>query len=192
MDEQAPGSVSRWIVGLKADHDGAAQELWNRYFSQLVAVAHRRLQGAGRESDEEDVALSALKSAMLGVQHDRFPRLNDRTELWPLLVTLTARKAVDAIRRQSALKRKAAASLEVDQWRQVIGDEPSPDFALRVAESLEAIVQSLGDPALRLIAQRKLEGYDNEEIARELNVSSRTVVRKLARIRQEWEEGDRD
>src|ERR1700754_2769792 len=96
------GSVSTWLAALKADQSGAAQELWSRYFAQLVTVARRHLRGVARAADEEDVALSALKSAMLGVQNNRFPDLNDRTGLWPLLVTITARKALNEIRRQTA------------------------------------------------------------------------------------------
>lgn len=187
MDDAA-GSVSTWLVGLKGRHDSAAQELWNRYFAQLVGVARQRLQGVGRVADEEDVALSALKSAMLGVQHNRFPDLKDRTGLWPLLVTITARKALDQIRRERAQKRGRAASLDPERLQQCVGDQPSPEFALRVAESLERLVDALGDPQLQLIAQLKLEGFSNEEIAAQLRVSTRTVVRKLARIRREWEE----
>ena len=72
----------------------------------------------------------------------------------------------------------------------IAGSDPSPDFALRLAEAIPTLVHALGDPMLQTIAQRKLEGYTNEDIAKELNVSTRTVVRKLARIRQEWEEGN--
>ena len=57
-----------------------------------------------------------------------------------------------------------------------------------MTESLDALVTALGDDTLRVIAQRKLEGFANEEIAEQLDVSTRTIVRKLARIRQEWEE----
>lgn len=185
--DETPGSVSAWLVGLKGEHDSAAQELWNRYFTQLVGVARRQLQGIGRDADEEDVALSALKSAMLGVQHNRFPDLNDRSGLWPLLVTITARKALDQIRRERAQKRGQAASLSPEHLQQIVGDEPSPEFALSMTEDLERLLEGLGDSKLQLIAQRKLEGFANEEIAAELGVSTRTVVRKLTRIRREWD-----
>jgi len=33
----------------------------------------------------------------------------------------------------------------------------------------------------------KLEGFNNEEIARSLDCSSATVERKVARIRKKWE-----
>src|SRR3954465_15888330 len=184
----ARGSVTTWLEALKAQEESAAQELWNRYFSQLVPLAHRQLRGLARDTDEEDVALSALKSAMLGVQNNRFPELNDRTGLWPLLVTITARKAINEIKRQRTKKRDRGAEQQIDNLQILAGNFPTSDFALRLGEGIESLVAALGDETLRTIAQRKLEGYENEEIAKELNVSVRTLVRKLARIRQEWEE----
>jgi len=64
--------------------------------------------------------------------------------------------------------------------------ENLPKF--RVEHQLQ--LAGLGRLALNpTLAPRKLEGYANEDIAKELNLSTRTVVRKLARIRQKWDEG---
>jgi DNA-directed RNA polymerase specialized sigma24 family protein len=188
MDSPSRGSVTTWLDGLKEKSEGAAQELWNRYFTQLVQVARRQMRSFARDADEEDVALSALKSAMLGVQNNRFPDLSDRTGLWPLLVTITARKAVNELERQHAKKRDRTFEQPMVDERLIAGNAPSPDFALRLTEAIQTLVLALDDQTLQVIAQRKLEGYANDEIAKELNVSTRTFVRKLARIRQEWDE----
>ncbi len=45
----------------------------------------------------------------------------------------------------------------------------------------------LDDEELRRVAMLKMEGYSNEDIAEELDCVTRTVERKLARIRQKWE-----
>ena len=187
MEPPSRGSVSGWLDELRAGHESAAEALWKRYFSQLVPLARRRLHGLGREADEEDIALSALKSAMVGVQNNRFPELDDRTGLWPLLVTITARKAINEVKRQRTKKRHAGAEDPVADVNLLVGKDPTPEFALELTESLECLVRALGDETLRTIARRKLEGYSNEEIAGELAVSTRTVVRKLDRIRQEWQ-----
>jgi DNA-directed RNA polymerase specialized sigma24 family protein len=188
MHSLSRGSVTTWLDQLKDGSESAAQELWNRYFAQLMPLARRQLHGLARDADEEDIALSALKSAMLGVRNNRFPDLSDRTGLWPLLVTITARKALNELKRQQAKKRQRASEQPMLDEQTIVGHEPSPDFALRLAESIQSLVQALADETLQTIAQRKLEGYANEDIAKELNVSTRTVVRKLARIRQEWKE----
>src|SRR5262249_20670546 len=94
MPMDAPGSVTFWITQLKAGNQAAAQPLWENYFQQLVARTRRLLAGALRRSaDEEDVALSAFDSFCRAAAAGRFPRLNDRDDLWQLLVVLSNRKA---------------------------------------------------------------------------------------------------
>jgi DNA-directed RNA polymerase specialized sigma24 family protein len=189
MDLPSRGSITGWLEQLKAGNEAAAQELWNRYFAQLVPLARRRLQGMGRERDEEDVALSALKSAMLGVQNNQFPDLHDRTGLWPLLVAITARKAINEVKRQRTKKRDRGAEQQVADVKLFVGAEPTPEFALQVVDEMEGLVARLGDEILRTIVRLKFQDETNEAIARKLDVSTRTVVRKLRRIRQEWEAG---
>jgi DNA-directed RNA polymerase specialized sigma24 family protein len=187
MGNSRPGSVTKWLSELKEGDEQAAQALWNRYFSQLVELANRRLKRYDREADGEDIALCAMKSFCLGARQQRFPSLTDRDGLWPLLVTITARKTSNEVKRQRAKKRDAAANEHVVDLNLLLGNEPSPDFAALVADETNSLLRALDDDVLQTIARRKLEGYTNEEIAEEFEVSTRTVVRKLARIRQEWE-----
>jgi DNA-directed RNA polymerase specialized sigma24 family protein len=67
------------------------------------------------------------------------------------------------------------------------GSEPTPEHAAALSEALERRLRAQGDPVLRQIAVRKLEGYTNREIARELDdCTERTIERKLERIRSKW------
>ena len=114
---------------------------------------------------------------------------------------LTARKAAHQIRDEFCAKRGGgkvrpesdlpAADAEDGEGRlaQVIGSEPTPEFAAQVAEESRRLFEKLGDETLRSIAQRKLEGYTVEEIAEELGCVPRTVNRKLAEIRDLWSRG---
>src|SRR5262245_55978508 len=100
------GSVSRWVTALKGGDPAAAQPLWERYHRQLVALARQRLQAARRRAaDEEDVVQSAFHSFFDGVARGRFPQLDDRDNLWRLLVVITARKALDQLARDHAKRR---------------------------------------------------------------------------------------
>src|SRR5438105_13667198 len=97
------GSVTRWVTALKGGDVAAAQPLWERYHRQLVALARKKLQSARRrEADEDDVVQSAFHSFFQGVAKGRFPQLDDRDNLWRLLVVITARKALDQIAHQHA------------------------------------------------------------------------------------------
>src|SRR5205085_5062686 len=87
-------TVTYWLGQFQAGDRAAAQRLWERYFRRLVGLARKRLEGAPRQAaDEEDVALSAFDSFCRGAERGRFPRLEDRNDLWRVLVTLTVRKA---------------------------------------------------------------------------------------------------
>lgn len=192
MEMENRGSVSHWLDGLREGDSLAAQELWNRYFARLASVAQARLAHLAQETSGEDVALSALKSVMIGVRDNRYPDLNDRTSLWPLLVTVAARKSISEQRRQLAKKRTRAAECRLQDVQDYIGVEPSPEFAADVADELERLVVCLEDSTMREIVQMKLGGCTNDEIAVELDCSKRTVIRKLKLIRQEWRDSAGD
>src|SRR5215470_10539747 len=99
-------SVTVWIESLKTGDRDAAQKLWQRYFEALVRLARARLRGAPKAvADEEDAALSAFDCFCRGAARGRYPRLNDRDDLWRLLVILTERKAIDQARHQRRHKR---------------------------------------------------------------------------------------
>src|SRR5438105_6152844 len=167
-------SITYWIRQVEAGEAAAAQKLWESYFQKMVELARRKLGGVPRRvADEEDVALSAFKSFCLGARAGRFPQLGDRNSLWPLLVAITAHKAVDVMRHERRLKRggplaKGAPGLLADaeaELAQAIGPGPTPEFALQVAEECERLLDLLGDDGLRTIALWKMEGYTVEEIA---------------------------
>jgi DNA-directed RNA polymerase specialized sigma24 family protein len=192
-------SVSRWIDGLREGNDADVQRLWDRYFQRLVRVASARLPGhARRTTDEEDVALSAFHSFCDRVGRGQFPQLVDRDDLWRLLVTITTRKVVEAVRHQTRQKRGGgkvlgeSAFLKADEldegMAQVLGREPAPEVAAQFAEDYEKLINKLEDPALKSVAVRKLEGHSSEEIAAEFGTSRRTIDRKLMLIRRIWQE----
>ena len=195
-------SITHWIGQLKEGDEAAAQqELWDRYFRRLTALARKLLRGTPqRAEDEEDVVLAALDSFFRGARGGRFPRLHDRMDLWPLLVKITARKAVNQIQKQRAQKRgggNVRGESVFTDWagddtagiEQIVGTEPTPDFAAQVAEQCEHLLTSLEDESLRAIARLKLEGYTNPEISEKIGVVERTVERRLRRIRREWSDG---
>ncbi len=194
------GSITHWIHEIKRGESAAANALWERYFEKLVRLARRKLDGMPRGiADEEDVALSAFDSFCRAAAKGRFPDLADRDGLWRLLIQMTARKAVDLIRYNERKKRKvfgesaigdtdATDATEAQGFAQVIGDEPTPEFAAMVTEEYERLLALLEDPELEAIAIAKMEGFKNAEIARDRGCSVRTVERQLHLIRRKWEQ----
>ncbi len=187
MPKASAGSVSRWIAGVKGGNSVASRQLWERYFSQLVHLAVERLPTRLRGESEEYVALSAIKSVMIGMRNNRFPDLSDRDSLWALMVTITTRKAITALRSQRARKRAVAREISFSDVEEFVGQRPTAEAAVDFADTLAQLMNKLNDPRLRRVAERKLSGRSNKEIAEELGCSTRTIVRKLNLIRQEWE-----
>src|SRR3954468_9826888 len=99
-------SVTLWLKQVKDGDSEALQPIWERYFTRLVGLARARLRGhTGGAADEEDVALSAFDSFQAGAATGRFPRLQDRDDLWQVLLMLTEQKVANAVAREHRQKR---------------------------------------------------------------------------------------
>jgi DNA-directed RNA polymerase specialized sigma24 family protein len=59
-----------------------------------------------------------------------------------------------------------------------------------VAEEFRLRLEGLKDDSLRQVALMRMEGYANEEIAARLDISLRSVERKLDAIRKRWKPED--
>jgi DNA-directed RNA polymerase specialized sigma24 family protein len=140
------------------------------------------------------VALSAFDSFVRGAEKGRFPRLEDREDLWQLLVMITSRKAIDLAvyesRDRRDWRRLQGRADNPDEsgalMRNLLDREPDPAFAVEMAEECRRLLEVLPEEYLRQAALLKLEGYTNEEIAGKLYCSLAAVGRKLYRIRRLW------
>jgi DNA-directed RNA polymerase specialized sigma24 family protein len=194
----ASTSVTTWLVRLKGgERDEATRRLWEAYFSRLVGRAHTLLGGRGRGGDAEDLALSAFASFVRAVEQGRFPRLEDRDDLWQVLLVLAARKAGKVFRRELAARHGGGMVVSFSELAgegpaqpgpEVPGDEPDPAEAAALAETCARLLDRLGKEDLRQVALWRLEGYSNAEIARRLGRHEGTVERKLQMIRAIWQD----
>ncbi len=86
----------------------AKESTGNRKLDSLRDRAASKIFGS---EDEEDVAVSALRSFYSGVAAGRFPQLEDRHNLWALLAKITACKAINQRNRQLAQKTEAITTM---------------------------------------------------------------------------------
>jgi RNA polymerase sigma factor (sigma-70 family) len=187
------GSVSRWLDRFLTGDSDAVRQLWQRYFHRLVALARQRLRQLPRAAaDEEDVALSAFDSFCRRAEQGLFPQLDDRDDLWQVLLLITARKVCDLAKHERRLRRdwRRTQPLEGADVREPISAEPDPATAAEVAEESRRLLALLPDDQMRTIAVRKLEGHTNEEIAKSLGCSLATVERRLKLTRKYWQQDD--
>ena len=190
--------IKAWIEKLRTGDPRSQQEIWNSYFSQLVALARSKLIGERkREYDEEDVAVMAFNSFFEAIEKGQFPDLDDEDDIWKLLVTITAHKAADYRRKARAEKRGGGfvrgesvfmnpyltKQYGIDQY---LGKEPTPEIANQFLEEFERLIAKL-KPELKEVAILKMEGYSQVEIAKKLNCAESTVTRRLKLISESWE-----
>lgn len=192
------GSVSTWIEQLRQGNDDVAVRLWQRYYARLVGLARRKLGDRPRRAtDEEDVASDAFERFIRGAKAGKFPVLSDRKNLWPLLVKITERRAYSQLRSENRQKRgggrlrgdSAIVSDRAfcgDAFDQLPSQEPTPEFAVELADNLASLLLELDDE-LKQIAVLKLSGETNHTIATEIGRSLPTVERRLRRIRSQWQ-----
>jgi RNA polymerase sigma factor (sigma-70 family) len=141
---------------------------------------------------------TVLMAALLLSAQGRFRCLDDRRDLWAILGVITVRKVLDVKVyedrdkgdcRRTVSANQAPAS-ESDRQEpllvRLISREPDPDFSAEMAEWYRHLLGKLPDDELRTMAYRKLEGYTNEQIAKQLVCSRVTVERQLRRIRKYW------
>lgn len=195
-------SITQWLSLLKAGEVAAAQPLWERYYRELAGLARKRLGTTPRRiADEEDVVLSAFHSFFAGAEAGRFPRLENRDDLWQILIVIAARKAADQIQSERRQKRGGGAvrgeSVFMDAVEAGVASDgldgfpapdPTPEWSAQVAEEYGRLLALLGQDDLQRIAVWKMEGETNDEIAQSLGCAVRTVERKLLRIRAAWKE----
>jgi RNA polymerase sigma factor (sigma-70 family) len=193
-------SVTRWIERLRDNDPRAAAALWQRFLERMLAVARQRLGRTSRRvADEDDVVVAAFERFLAGVQQGRFPRLNDRDDLWAILFTITDRLAARQVRDHLRDKRGGGAVRGDSALRSAEGeaieptdDGPTPAEAVAMQDSLARLLAELDDNELRAITLARMEGYSNAEIAKRIGRSEMTVLRRLELIRATWQAIDAD
>ena len=186
------GSVTHWLHELEQNHsDQAATEIWNRYFDRLARVIREQMISRPMGvADESDVALSVLNHFFSDLKQGRFDKLENRDQLWRLLVVIAKRKSIDLIRHENAKRRGSGKLTSYELMDIVCSEHPTPQFAIELVDELRHLLTLLGqhDSTMALVVTKKYEGFTKHEIASKLSISIRTVERKLNRAEILWNE----
>jgi RNA polymerase sigma factor (sigma-70 family) len=201
VEPDITSTVIRWMEQVQAGDEEAAEQIWNDYYRRLMGLARLKLGSSPRRlGDEEDVVVNAFDSFFRAARDDRFDRLQDRSDLWRVLAMLVARKAARQIEHQMRQKRGGghvrgesifhpADDTGPAGMENIVAEEKmGADYVMEMQESLERLLGLLPDDEYRTIANMRMEGHSNQEIAEKLGCTERTVERRLQRIREIWEQ----
>ena len=190
-------SFTEFLARLQARDDTAAQELFERFAGQLIALARRRFAtGLGHKVDPESVVQSAYKSFFHRLGEGKF-ELGGWDGLWGLLTVITVRKCAQRAAYYRAECRDHAREVSPPptedgaSWLDPLGREPTPLEAAELTERVEQLFAAMWEED-RPVLELSLQGYTTREISERLGRAERTVrllregVRKrLERMQQE-------
>lgn len=184
MDEASANLLARWQAG----DEQAADQLFHRYATRLIALARSRLAAklAGR-IDAEDVVQSAYRSFFAGAREGNF-ELAQGGDLWRLLVNLTLHKLHDQVKHHTRAKRSIDAEFgfgsedSLHGLKPPSGAEASPVAAAALADEVEHLMRGL-EPHERRVLELRLQGHTLYEIAGLTSRSLATVCRVLDRLK---------
>ncbi len=191
-------SVTLWLRQFGQGDQAAARQLWNRYSAALLRLAQSRFPGAiTAVADEEDLVQSVFQTLWTGASAGRWDAVKDRSELWWLLLAITRHKAIN--RQTYNTRQKRGGNVETNHQTETLSgnsyptpldripdEQPPPELILMLEEEQQRLLACLRDDVLRSVAVMKLEGDSHEQIAMKLEVTLRTVIRKLNLIRETW------
>ncbi len=189
MSDEDVTLLIQQVCGVR--NEDAASRLWDVYFQRLLAVARRNLNTLPTAvADEEDVALSAMNSLFRAAEGGRLSSVQNRDELWKMLLTITLRKVNRHAERVMAMKRggpgEASGGMQEGLSQDALYGIPDSRFLSDLLLESRELIELLPDEILREIVLARLEGYTVEEIADRRGVAVSTIERKLARIRALW------
>ena len=195
LEKPEEGSVTGWLNYAKSGDADAMSQLCERYFKRLADVARARFGGSNRVvADEEDIANSVLETLFRNFANGQFPDLQDRNDLWSLLLTITNRKVASQIRANLRQKRGSGNVIAMTDIQASIHAEidfsaskyPTHETLAILSDLCNTLVDRLEDPEIQKIAILKLAGYSNREIAFKLERLPKSIDRKVNLIREQW------
>ena len=191
-------SLSCMLSRLKSGDESAANEILNRYESQVRLVVRRFLPRVLRSRfDSQDIMQSVWRSFFQRVRaenaaSDEKPapetarEFQDSSQLFAFLSRMARNKVIDQYRRETSQK------ADVHRLRTIHGETGSemdpPSSSESPAEMVEAadelsLWRSLVPEERQELVDLKADGHSSKEIGDKLGISERTVQRVLEDLR---------
>ena len=185
MTHESVQLVDRWRDG----DETAAQQIYDLYVSRLLALAASRISPAlARRVEAEDVVQSVYRSFFARTSDDRLS-IGQSGQLWGLLAAITVNKIRGKARFHAADKRNVAAEASIDTSASCYGlppselaRDPSAEEAAMLTEQYDLASSKMSETQSQVF-KMFLDGESEEDIAKAIRRSARTVRRELEQVR---------
>lgn len=175
------------LLRYRGQDPAAATDLYARYADRLIRLARSRLSARLlARVDAEDVVQSAYRSFFLLARSESVV-VEEKGDLWRLLVRITLRKICRNVRRHRAdcrtVEREEAWPAD-EGVAALLAQEPTPAHAAELFDELRSVLEPL-PRVQRRIVELRLQGHEIDDIATTVERTPRTVRRTLAALNGE-------
>lgn len=163
--------LGQWRLG----NQDAAGEFHRRYAEKLLCLIRANMaRRFSARLDPDDVAQSVLRT-FFGAAADGRLNMEPGDDVWKLLQSIALNKVRNQVKFHDAQKRSVSRTT-ADQEAVASAAEPTEQDAVEVADLIESMIRSL-DPHIARTMELLLAGQSQDEIATQLNVTTRTIRR---------------
>ncbi len=172
-----------WLDDVTNRRDGYDQEAVKRFGDRLLRLASSRIPDRlQRRVDAEDIVQSVFRSFFTRHEASQF-EFDEVPDVWRLLAAMTYHKVQRAIRHHSRQKRDYSRDHATDEMVQSVQDiSPTASSVAMMIELMEQILDELPDTH-KTIVRLRMDGQTVAEIAEQVQLSTRTVIRALNLVR---------
>jgi RNA polymerase sigma-70 factor (ECF subfamily) len=184
MSAEEKALLDLWRTG---SDQGAARQIVDRYIDRLLVLARRRIsQRLASRVDAEDIVQSVFRTFFVRLKDGRFV-FEEEDDLCKLLVRITLHKTLRQVAFHKAAKRDPNQETNQsehhrEQLLSVLDREPTSEATVAFLDQLEHFFGQLKDQE-RSILEMRLQGYTNDDIAKELGIYDRKIRRVIEHVR---------
>ena len=172
-----------WVERVLAGELGAEQEVVERYSVAMLQIAERELPIRIKSRvDPEDIVQSVYRSFFRRLKRSEFS-FDESQDIWRLLVVMTYNRLKNTIAHHQRAKRDARGEFHLAEEQALPSPTPRPEDLTILVETLEELLEGFPDTHRRVVELR-MSGMTNAEIAAEVELSERTVIRIINRVRE--------
>jgi RNA polymerase sigma factor (sigma-70 family) len=199
-------SITRLLAGVKEADEEAVHALFLKCYSRVADIGRRKLVNRPtRGFDEDDVANSAFIKLLKDAKRGKFEmKLENREDFWQIVTVLVADNIAKRLRSQRAKKRGGegcstesaasstsltserakkkggrAAAVSLDEIPEEMGKLDDPTLETEIADAKTVFLSKLPSDEHRQVVELMSAGLTQEQIAAELDLSVRTIARRL-------------